>query len=411
MANNENIGNYVLNEVKFWRGTQTEYNNLANTNSIDRDTIYFVFGDEAISGNTIHLGDELMDDELYERLVGGGGGGLTAEAVQKLIDASTLPLRIDIDALSVDVDNINSTIINTVRQIVEEEFSGTIESVVNTVAGPIVDAKVDTVLGDIMADLEYTKNKVDSIDNFSTVYTPTIVTTNRIFNPVNSQFSTSSIYNVEIGLHVYSDIKWNLDKNGLFTMPTKVTSSEIEWNNTPIGSIPLNPEYSSEISKIYTYETPIKSVDVSFEGMERGYKVENNRIKYVENAITTKSSANTPTWGNRWFKGVVTSKEITESSIKSASSGIIVPNNKSALKTLNTGSITGVAKNEFYFIAYPEYAGELTSIFLNGVQDILGAFEIKKVSMVNAYGISQIYNVYVTVFSGSIADGTVLTTK
>ncbi|MGL5691942.1 MAG: hypothetical protein ACRDD8_14130 [Bacteroidales bacterium] len=193
MGDINNINTLMLREVKFWQGTKEQYEEFKTNNLIEPDTIYFTLS--ATKGNSIYLGDKLMDDLLYKHLENSTEGGLTDIEVNALISKALEPVNTaisgntssistntsEIASIKTSIISINNemtaingklieldkTIVSTIMQIIEENYAGIIEAqvteAVNTVTPPLVDNKVNAAVTPMKQEIADMKAIVNSL--------------------------------------------------------------------------------------------------------------------------------------------------------------------------------------------------------------------------------------------------------
>lgn len=209
MANNfDNIMNYELKEVKFWQGTNLEYENLKLEGNVKDDTIYFVLSNNIDIGNSIYLGEELMNDYYAP----GSGGSIDEERFNEL--------KTEITGIAEQVVGLESRV-----ETIEGNQETDLESIFNDFLLGNMSTIVDAVVDEINKNGGIGGGSVDmtEVENFVKLYIDTnisptlkeiqdnIISTDENFN--NYVSTTNEKFNNYVLSSVYESLKTVVESN------------------------------------------------------------------------------------------------------------------------------------------------------------------------------------------------------
>lgn len=163
--------------------------------------------------------------------------------------------------------------------------------------------------------------------------------------------------------------------------PTVVDSAS-SWKDLPASGV-ASANYTSAVVSANT------TVRVKIGAAKTGLMVSGSDVKPAS-GNDYKEVTRSVTFRSRLFSGVVATNSPTEAQLKALAGNELV----SGRGTTKTG-ITATA-SQYYVYAYPASLGDLTGIIQDGATPVLGAFTKKTVSVTNAAGYAQSYNVYVS---------------
>lgn len=213
---------------------------------------------------------------------------------------------------------------------------------------------------------------------------------------VNTDNNNSKDYlSVEIGTKVNYAVKFKWTSKDGYKDPERVTSDS-SWKTFPDKdkeSTPIEGSYDSAkgdftdlIAKVAAPKTGVM-VSGSTVVMASG----DDTAKRIFDIVRT----------FRLYYGVTSSTTITESIIEGFKDNALVTSKGRTITGITTG------KGEYLVIAYPVLLGALTSINING-QNQLGGFTMTTVSVTNSLGLTQNYYVYRSNNDGVFSNSTII---
>lgn len=126
------------------------------------------------------------------------------------------------------------------------------------------------------------------------------------------------------------------------------------------------------------------------------------RVTVTDEYTTTNSSINNITFRYASYFGYSTDKPLNAAQILSLG--------RQALNTSLTRTVSSVtsAASEYTYYSYPSTFGDLSNVILDGASPVLGAFddELSNVDVINNYGETISYRVYVSNDTGAFTDNT-----
>lgn len=226
-------------------------------------------------------------------------------------------------------------------------------------------------------------------------YSATDQKNNGVTKPTVNTDNDKDYLSVEIGTKVNYGVKFKWTSKDGYKDPEKVTSDS-SWATFPDKgkeSTPIEGSYDSAkgdftdlIAKVAAPKTGVM-VSGSTVVMASG----DDTAKRIFDIVRT----------FRLYYGVTSSTNITESIIEGFKDNALVTSKGRTITGITTG------KGEYLVIAYPVLLGALTSINING-QNQLGGFTRTTVSVTNSLGLAQSYYVYRSNNDGVFSNSTIV---
>ena len=166
------------------------------------------------------------------------------------------------------------------------------------------------------------------------------------------------------------------------------------WSDLP-GDGVLSSEFESD------FITSDTEISITLSSAKTGLKV--SGIDVVPNdGYDFSSDKRMVTFAGKEYYGLITkdSSEITPSDILGLESSDIITNNKK-FENISLG------ETEYFIYAYPQRFGEVNYIMQNGVIPVFGAFNMRKIDIVNSAGATVNLYVYTTNNPGAFTDSSV----
>jgi hypothetical protein len=188
-----------------------------------------------------------------------------------------------------------------------------------------------------------------------------------------------------------------------------ISSGSIDGNNRPLVRITdwiLERRYDGGSWTTLASDTGLSALSISIPStsdntIPTSATTVDYRITYTDEYTTGNGGAQAITFKYYSFYGYNTSTSLTSSQIQA------LANKKFLSSQVMTDTFTAF-ELEYTYYSYPSTYDDITSIILDGVTPILGAFiKISKVNVTNSYGESLIYKVYKSNSPGAFTDNEV----
>jgi hypothetical protein len=210
--------------------------------------------------------------------------------------------------------------------------------------------------------------------------------------------TSNSNYSVEVGAKVDIECKYKWVATSGKLPPSRVVSNA--WTTSVPDS---NTEVTYSLSN-YTSKAPVtKSMTIQFTSPRTAPQVSGNALLRPSGDIVSSAQTRILSILYQVYHGKVTTT--------SPSADIIKELTKPGLNNTRALTVNGIntnTDNTYYCYAYPKDLGNLSNILMNGVDAILSLFNKIEVNIVNKYGLTITYNVYISANPGAFTSGTQL---
>ena len=312
-------------------------------------------GEETLSIGIVNSSSPgLMDSSMYEShqdVVEGFNNGVIPDSIV---------VNSDSDSVTIELDGAGGT---------QNAISGNIPEATQSRAG-VLSAEDKTLLDGIRG------------GNLPLV-TPIITGTWTLYNNddtiASSRPSTDNLI-VEDGYKATfsGTYKW-VSASG-YKNPTSVASGS-SWTDLPADGVSsgTNDNSDTKVTSNTTYR-------ITIQAPKTGLMVDGDDVVIASGNDQT-SASRSITFRGRVYLGNVTSSSPTASDIEALSN---------SLRSKGTWTVTKVitSPSQYYVIAYPQSYGDISTIIQDGATPVLGAFNKKTVTRVNAAKKSVLMNVY-----------------